>query len=81
MLVYVDHATHRPRLRGVEVFDAVVIAAPLEYAKLNVTGFKLPASAEKTRQYQLTHTTFVAGELNASMCGLVVGWRCKHSLS
>jgi hypothetical protein len=57
------------RLRGVDVFDAVVIAAPLEYAGLKVKGFSLPANAKNKRPYQVTHTTFVAGELNASMRG------------
>ena len=48
-------------------WDAVVVAAPLEQAKLEFAGFEPPRLPHRT--YQRTVTTYVRGVLNASFFG------------
>lgn len=48
----------------VERFDAVIVAAPLELAGIGFAGIALPPRSVLTRPYQVTHVTFVVGQLN-----------------
>lgn len=52
------------------VFDSVIIAAPLEQARLQFSGVGLPHAARAQRAYQTTHVTFVRGRLNTEYFGL-----------
>ncbi len=58
--------TNRGRAPG---FDAIIIATPLELASIEFEGEIAAASALPARSYQVTHATFVAGELNARFFG------------
>jgi hypothetical protein len=44
--------------------DAVIIAAPLEFANVTWEGFIPNPGAKAKREYQRTHVTFVVGDLN-----------------
>ncbi len=52
-----------------EAFDAVVVANPLEFADLDFPGVDLAPGADIRRAYQVTHATFVAGELDPAYFG------------
>ncbi|MBE3589285.1 MAG: FAD-dependent oxidoreductase [Firmicutes bacterium] len=55
---------------GEDVFDVVIVAAPLEFAALEVSGVDLPAAAHVRRTYCVTHTTIVAGRLRPAFFGI-----------
>jgi prenylcysteine oxidase/farnesylcysteine lyase len=49
-----------------EVFDAVIIGTPLEFAGIELHDINAPPM----REYQITHVTFVAGKLQPKYFGL-----------
>ncbi|MBE3555216.1 MAG: hypothetical protein IMW85_09595, partial [Thermicanus sp.] len=53
-----------------ELFDAVVIAAPLEEADLQWEGLSFSAEKWMKRKYQVNHVTLVAGHLHPAYFGL-----------
>jgi protoporphyrinogen oxidase len=53
-----------------DIFDAVIIATPLELADLTFHDIDLPESASIRRTFQTIYTTFVLGELNPDYFGL-----------
>jgi prenylcysteine oxidase / farnesylcysteine lyase len=65
-LLTVDGATE-------SIFDAVIIAAPLEVAAIEIksAGIEVPIIAD--RRFQITHATFVAGQLNPAFFGAPPG--------
>lgn len=52
------------------VCDAVVVAVPLEMARLEFEGVTLAPEANIRRAYQTVHVTFVAGQANPAYFGL-----------
>lgn len=53
-----------------EVFDAVILATPLEEAGIDFHDIDLPAVARQERPYQVTHRTLVSGRLKPGYFGL-----------
>lgn len=53
-----------------EPFDAVIMATPLELAGIRFTGTALPAQSLLTRPFQVTHVTFVVGQISPGYFGL-----------
>ena len=53
-----------------EVFDAVIIATPLESAELTFEQIDLPEAAAVRRPYQTIFATFVSGTLRSSYFGV-----------
>ncbi|MGB0388480.1 MAG: FAD-dependent oxidoreductase [Ardenticatenaceae bacterium] len=49
--------------------DAVIIAAPLEFAHLRFNRLEIPRMTYQERPYQVTNATFVMGELNPAYFG------------
>ncbi|HEY6333679.1 MAG TPA: FAD-dependent oxidoreductase, partial [Blastocatellia bacterium] len=54
-------------------FDAVVIAAPLEVAEIEIEVPGIEGRLIADRPFQVTHATFVAGELNRAFFGAHAG--------
>ncbi|MEM7114840.1 MAG: FAD-dependent oxidoreductase [Chloroflexota bacterium] len=52
--------------------DIVIIATPLERTNITLSDIPLAPNAEHRRGYQVTHATFVLGELNPAAFGLSV---------
>ena len=55
-----------------EVFDAVFVGTPLEFADMDLSGLE-GLVAPPPRRFQITHATFVAGNVSASYFGLGEG--------
>jgi prenylcysteine oxidase/farnesylcysteine lyase len=53
-----------------EIFDAIIIATPLESAELHFDQTELPAAATIKRPYQTIYATFVAGTLRSAYFGV-----------
>ncbi|MDP4106150.1 MAG: FAD-dependent oxidoreductase [Bacillota bacterium] len=53
-----------------EEFDYIVIATPLEKAKLDFTNLELEEKNRLSRPYQVTNVTYVFGKLNPNYFGL-----------
>jgi prenylcysteine oxidase/farnesylcysteine lyase len=53
-----------------EIFDAIIIATPLESAELHFEQTELPAAATIKRPYQTIYATFVAGTLRSAYFGV-----------
>lgn len=53
-----------------DLFDAVIVATPLEGANIHCSGAGVPARQAPPRPFQVTHVTFVVGELNPAYFGL-----------
>ncbi|MDI3280453.1 MAG: FAD-dependent oxidoreductase [Bacillota bacterium] len=53
-----------------ERFDAVIVAAPLELAGIRFAGVTLPKPSWLARPFQVTHVTFVVGQLSPGYFGL-----------
>lgn len=54
---------------GTERVDAVVIAAPLEHASIDLTDVAADDRVRRARPYQTVHATLVAGELSTDYFG------------